>query len=137
MQFLPILLLAGLVAAAALIIVTVERGFLKGSGLHSELASQILKTENSTRAETKSNNDSFRSEAPSPSKPAQVRSQEAYNNQQISIESLAVAQIQEAPAPFPEENATPSSTSVPTDITAITSMVGPVENIAPVLVIPT
>ncbi|MGI0091250.1 MAG: hypothetical protein ACREBS_06035 [Nitrososphaerales archaeon] len=62
---------------------------------------------------------------------------------QVSPVVLSVP-IVEAPEPFPEESRAPiatlvpqMSTSIPTDVTAVTNIASPVENATPALVIPT
>jgi hypothetical protein len=56
----------------------------------------------------------------------------------VPSQSVASAPIQEAPSPFPEENNSTSSTSAPTDVTALANLGSGIQGTTPnLLVIPT
>ena len=58
----------------------------------------------------------------------------------LAQDPVTPSPVQEAPAPFPEEEehaSSPAPTGMPTDVTAVDNVISPVDIVSPVLVIPT
>ncbi len=138
MDFQALILLTGAVLAIAAVIVLAKRDFFRVSKIGSSSSSAFSASSKPSQGpETQPEFHSLTTEGTPPSaEPTPSPTEEVAAVQPVQTDSIATVPIQEAPAPFPEEQM-PSSTSIPTDITAVGNAIGPSEIVAPLLVIPT